>query len=264
MPRERVLELAPGLHGIINQAELRVDEELLDAAPQLKIVANVAIGVDNLDLDLMARRGVWATNVPAAFVASTADCTIALLLSLLRRIPQADAYVRSGRWLSDGFQPGVWDGALLAGKTLGIIGYGRIGQAVARRARAFDMRVIFHSRTRSQDDAYRALDELLAEADVVSLHVPLSADTRHLIDADKLARMKPGAYLLNMARGPVVQERALAAALQSGKIAGAALDVFELEPEVHPALLEMSNVVLTPHIGGGTQESRAEARSFVR
>ena len=260
MPREAVLELAPTLHGIINQAELRVDAELLDAAPKLKIVANVAIGVDNLDLDLMARRGVWASNVPDAFVASTADCAMALMLSLLRRIPPADAYVRAGRWPGDGFQPGVWDGALLAGKTLGIIGYGRIGQAVAKRARAFDMRVIHHSRGRSDDPDYRSLDALLGQADVVSLHTPLTESTHHLIDAARLARMKPGAWLINMARGPVAHEEAVVAALRSGQLAGAALDVFEFEPRAHPALLEMPNVVLTPHIGGGTDESRAQAR----
>lgn len=145
MPRETVLRYAPKLDGIINQAELTVDKELLDAAPSLKIVANVAIGVDNLDLDLMAQRGVWATNVPDAFVASTADCAFALILNLLRKINAADRYVRSEQWAVDGFQPGIWDGLLLAGKTLGVIGYGRIGKAVAQRARAFDMRVLYHN-----------------------------------------------------------------------------------------------------------------------
>lgn len=260
MSREGVLRHAPKLHGIINQAELRVDEAMLDAAPQLKIVANVAIGVDNLDLELMNRRGVWATNVPNAFVASTADCALAHLLNLLRRINAADRYVRSGQWLSDGFQPGIWDGALLAGKTLGIIGYGRIGKAVARRARAFDMRVIYHNRTASADEAHRPLDHLLAEADVVSIHTPLTTSTRHLINAARLAQMKRGAFLINMSRGAVVHEAALVEALRDGKIAGAALDVFEFEPEVHAQLLRMPNVCLSPHIGGGTRESRFAAR----
>ncbi len=260
MSRETVLRYAPKLHGIINQAELTVDEALLDAAPELKIVANVAIGVNNLDLDQMEQRGVWATNVPDAFVASTADCTFALILNLLRRINAADRYVRSGQWLNDGFQPGIWDGVLLAGKTLGIIGYGRIGKAVAQRARAFDMRVIYHTRTRSDDDAYRTLDDLLAEADVITLHTPLTARTRHLIDARRLAQIKASACLINMSRGAVVHEQALVDTLLEGKIAGAALDVFEFEPKVHPALLQMSNVCLTPHIGGGTRESRRAAR----
>ena len=254
------MRYAPKLHGIINQAELTVDAALLDAAPELKIVANVAIGVNNLDLDQMEQRGVWATNVPDAFVASTADCTFALILNLLRRINAADRYVRSGQWLNDGFQPGIWDGVLLAGKTLGIIGYGRIGKAVAQRARAFDMRVIYHTRTRSDDDAYRTLDDLLAEADVITLHTPLTARTRHLIDARRLAQMKASACLINMSRGAVVHEQALVDRLLDGKIAGAALDVFEFEPKVHPALLQMSNVCLTPHIGGGTRESRRAAR----
>ncbi len=260
MAREDVLRLAPTLQGIINQAELIVDEELLDAAPQLKIVANVAIGVDNLDLELMTRRGVWATNVPDAFVASTADCTIALMLSLLRRTHQADNYVRSGQWSADGFQPGLWDGVLLAGKTLGVVGYGRIGQAVARRARAFDMPVIFNSRTPSKDSGYRSLDALMAQADVITLHTPLTGQTRHLIDAARLAQMKTSAFLINMSRGAVLHEGALVDALLDGRIAGAALDVFEFEPEVHPALLRLPNVCLTPHIGGGTRESRSQAR----
>ena len=260
MAREDVLRLAGTLQGIINQAELIVDEELLDAAPRLKIVANVAIGLDNLDLDLMARRGVWATNVPDAFVESTADCAIALILSLLRRIHLADGYVRSGKWPGDGFQPGLWDGILLAGKTLGVVGYGRIGRAVARRAEAFGMRVIFHSRSPSEHDGYRCLDALMAEADVITLHTPLTAETRHLIDSRRLAQMKPSAFLVNMARGAVLHEQALVDALLDGRIAGAALDVFEFEPEVHPALLRLPNVCLTPHIGGGTRESRAQAR----
>ena len=260
MSRGTVLQHAPTLHGIINQAELTVDAELLGAAPRLKVVANVAIGVNNLDLQLMEQHGVWATNVPDAFVASTADCTLALMLNLLRGINTADQYVRSGRWPNDGFQPGVWDGALLAGKTLGIIGYGRIGKAVARRAKAFDMRIIYHSSTASADAKFRTLDDLLIEADVVSLHTPLTASTYHLIDAKKLALMKRSAFLINMARGPVVQEQALVDALLNSKIAGAALDVFEFEPEAHPALLQMPNVCLTPHIGGGTRESRMAAR----
>ena len=260
MSREDVLRLAPDLDGIINQGELIVDDELLHAAPRLKIVANVATGVDNLDLELMAQSGVWATNVPDAFVASTADCTLALILNLLRMINAGDRYARSGKWRDDGFQPGNWDGMLLAGKTLGIIGYGRIGKAVAQRARAFDMRVIYHNRTRADDPACRALDDLLAEADIVSLHTPLTASTRHLIDAARLAQMKTSAFLINMARGPVVREAALVDALKAGLIAGAALDVFEFEPDVHPALLELENVLLTPHIGGGTRESRRAAR----
>jgi glyoxylate reductase len=260
MPRAEVLKFAPELDGIINQAELRADAELLDRAPKLQIIANVAMGTDNLNRDLMAERGVWATNVPDAFTDSTADCTIGKLLAVVRRLPQADRYVRSGQWVEDGFQPGVWDGVLLAGKVYGVVGYGRIGQAVAERARAFGMDVIFYDVVNTNDPAYRPLDTLLAESDVISVHVPLNPATRQLLNAERLARIKPGAYLINMARGPVLDEAALVEALESRKLAGAALDVFEDEPRVHPALLKMENVHLSPHIGGGTHESRQYAR----
>ena len=258
MPRAEVLRLASKLAGIINQAELRVDEELLEKSPHLKIVANVSIGVDNLDLELMQRRGVYATNVPHAFVEATADYTIGALLALCRRLHEADRFVRAGEW--KGFQPGTWDGVLLEGKVLGLVGYGAIGRAVAQRARGFGLRVIYHQRTRVDDPAYVSLDRLLGEADFVSLHLPLNQDSRELISAKRLAQMKRGSYLINAARGRVVNEAALVAALQSGHLGGAALDVFENEPRVHPALMGMRNVLLSPHLGGGTCESRHRAR----
>ena len=260
MDRASVLDLASELHGIINQTELRVDAELLDAAPQLKIVANVAIGTDNLELDLMAERGIWATNTPEAPVESTADFTLAMLLALVRRIPVLDRYVRTGDWETDGFQPGRWDGVLLSGKTLGIIGYGRIGRGVARRARAFGMNVVVFDPMATSDPEYRPLEELLPQSDVVSMHVPLVDSTLHLMNAERFATMKPGALFLNMARGKVVDESALVAALQSGHVAGAGLDVFELEPKVHSDLLAMDQVLLSPHVGGGTNESKLAAR----
>ena len=260
IPRQEVLALAAQLAAIINQGELRVDEQLLEAAPRLRIVANVAAGYNNLNTDLMAANGVWATNTPDTFIESTADCTLGLLLALARKLVKADRYVRSGAWQS--FQPGLWDGQLLAGKTLGIVGYGRTGRAVERRALAFNMRVITNRRSHSAEPSSRSLDALLAESDFVSLHTPLTDETRHLIDARRLAQIKRGATLVNMARGPVVHEQALVDALQSGHLAGAGLDVFEDEPRVHPALLEMDNVVLTPHLGGGTVESRTAARTL--
>ena len=223
-------------------------------------MSQVRFGTDNLDLSLMAARGVWAGNAASAFTNPTADCALALLLAVTRRITEADTYVRAGRWTS--FQPGVWDGALLAGKTLGIVGYGRIGQAVGRRAAAFDLRVIHTSRTRTQDPGYRTLDALCAEVDIVCLALPLNADSQRLFDAARLARLKRGAFLINVARGKIVEEAALVAALRSGQLGGAGLDVFENEPAVNPALLTMKNVVLLPHIGGGTTESRSEARSL--
>jgi len=259
MSRTEVLRLAPELAAIVNQAELRVDAELLDRAPRLRVVANVAIGVNNLDLALMQRHGVYATNVPQAFVDSTADFTLGLLLAVTRRIHEADSYVRAGRWRS--FQPGVWDGALLNEKTLGLVGYGAIGQAVAHRARSFGLRVLFHQRSNVDDPGYVPLDRLAREADIVSLHLPLNPDSDRLINAQRLAEMKRGAILINASRGRIVDESALVMSLQTGHLAGAALDVFENEPDVHPALLSMPNVVLTPHIGGGTRESRHRARS---
>lgn len=258
MTREEILCRAVSADAIINQAELRVDAELLDAAPRLKIVANVSLGTDNLDLDLMARRGIWATNVPGAFVESTADCVMAHLLALARRIGEADAFVRSGDWKA--FQPGRWDGMELGGKALGLIGYGRIGRAVAKRARAFGMQVIHYDPAQRHVEGSRELEEVLAESDVVSLHVPLLPETMHLMNAVRFAMMKPGALFLNFARGRIVDEQALVDALESGHLGGAGLDVFENEPDVHPRLLQLSNVVLTPHIGGGTRESRLAAR----
>jgi glyoxylate reductase len=259
-PRADVLRLAPDLCGIINQAELNIDHELLATAPNLKVVANVAIGIDNFDLRAMDAAGVWGTNCPNAFADAAADATIGLILALARRLLDADRYVRSQSWVADGFQPGRWDGVSLAGKTLGIVGYGTIGQAVARRAAAFGMRIIYSTASVRADAGWRPLDALLSEADVVSLHVPLTPQTARLIDQRRLGILKRGAMLINMARGQVVDEAALVDALRRGTLAAAGLDVFEHEPRVHPELLAMPNVVLTPHLGGGTREARREAR----
>ena len=258
MSRADLMRLAPGAVGIVNQAELRVDAELLDAAPLLRIVANVAIGVNNLDLPLMARRGVVATNVPEAFVEATADCTLAMILAVARRISEADRYVRSGKW--DSFQPGAWDGALLQGKTLGIVGYGKVGRAVEKRARAFGLEVIHYRRSDQGSPGFRPLDDLVRQSDFVSIHTPLNAASERLFDASRIQRMKPGAFLINMARGRVVDETALVAALKAKHLAGAGIDVFENEPRVHTDLLTMNQVVLSPHLGGGTVESRHQAR----
>lgn len=258
MPRKEVLRLGPTLDGIVNQAELRVDAELLNQCPRLRIVANVAAGTENLDGALMAQRGVWATNTPGVYCNATADLTLTFLLCLARRVLPADAFVRSGKWST--FQPGVWDGDLLEGRTLGIVGYGRIGQAVARRARAFGMHILYHQRSVTSDAGYRPLDKLLAESDYVSLHVPLTSETHGLMNRTRFGQMKRGAYFINMARGKTMIEADLVEALACGHLAGAALDVFEDEPRVHPRLLTLPNVVLTPHIGGGTNQSRRAAR----
>lgn len=240
----------------------RVDATFLDAAgPQLAVVANVAVGYDNIVVSDCTARGVVATNTPGVLTDATADIAMALILMSTRRLGEGERLIRSRT-------PWSWHmfmllGGGLQGKTLGVVGLGLIGQATARRARAFGMDVVYSGR-REVDPTVAArlgarrleLDELLAVSDVVSLHCPLTPETRHLIDARRLSRMKPTAHLVNTSRGPVVDEAALAAALREGTIAGAGLDVFEREPAVDPALLELENVTLVPHLGSATIETR--------
>ena len=249
-PREELLTRAAGQDGLMLMLTDRVDDELLDAAgPQLRIVADYAVGIDNVDLDACRRRGVVVSNTPDVLTETTAELTIAILLALLRRIAEGDRLIRRGEeWI---WAPNLMLGRGLPGLVLGLVGHGRIGQAVERLARAHGMEVVHHCRTSGIP-----LEELLAAADVVSLHLPLTDESRHLIDAVALARMKPTAVLVNVSRGPIVDEEALAAALVDGRIAGVALDVFEREPEVHPGLLGLENVVLVPHLGSATLETR--------
>jgi glyoxylate reductase len=248
--REELLRRVAGKDGLMLMLTDRVDDELLDAAgPQLRVVANYAVGIDNIDLEACRRRVVVVANTPDVLTEATAELTVALMLSLLRRVAEGDRLIRRGeRWI---WAPNLMLGRGLAGLTLGLVGHGRIGQAVERLARAHGMDVVHTSRSGGLP-----LDELLATADVVSLHLPLSDETRHLIDEAALARMKETTVLVNTSRGPIVDEEALVAALTQGKIAGAALDVFEQEPEVHPGLLGLENVVLVPHVGSATHETR--------
>jgi lactate dehydrogenase-like 2-hydroxyacid dehydrogenase len=237
-----------GAHGILALFGLRVDGALLDrAGPGLRVVANYGAGVDNVDLDAARTRGVLVANTPDVVTDATAELAIALTLALLRRVAEGDRMLRRGDpWeLSLEFMLGGG----LGGRTFGVVGAGRIGRATARLAEAFGATPIFAGRA-------DPLGELLAAADVVSLHCPLTAETRHLIDAAALAAMRPTAVLVNTARGPIVDEAALVAALRDGTIAGAALDVFEHEPDVTPALLELENVVVTPHVGSATRDTR--------
>lgn len=259
-PREQVLSMIGDCTAVLSQGELRVDAELLKAAPALKFVANAAMGIDNLDLEELRRRGILASNTPAAFAESTADHTLGLILDVTRRLSESDRFVRSGDWARRGRETLRWEGTLIGGKTLGIIGYGRIAKMVERRALAFDMEVIHTKATPHDHPGYRSLDGLLAEADLVVVLVPLTPATRHLINAERLAKMKRGAFFINVARGKVMDEAAVVAALQSGHLAGAAFDVFEEEPVVTEALLAMDNVVLAPHIGGATREQRRRGR----
>ena len=237
-----------GADGIVAMLTARVDDAFLDSAgPQLRVVANYGVGVDNVDLEAARRHGVVVTNTPDVLTRATAELAIGLLLSLLRRIGEGDRFVRARTpWR---FSLEFMLGNGLDGKTLLVVGPGRIGREVARLAEAFGARVSFAGR---DDD----LDTLLADADVVSINCPSTSETHHLFDAARLARMKPTAVLVNTARGPIVDERALVDALRAGSIAGAALDVYEREPEVEQGLLSLENVVLTPHLGSATRETR--------
>jgi glyoxylate reductase len=263
LPRADLLELVRGADAVLALLHDRVDAELLDAAgPQLRCVANVAVGYDNVDLEAAAARGVVVTNTPEVLDDATADLTLALLLAAVRRVAEGDRLVRSGREWSWGMS--FMLGSSLRGKLLGIVGLGGIGRRVAERARAFGMEIAYHSRKPAPAEVVAtlgaermSLERLLAEADVVSLHCPLTPQTHHLIGAAELAAMRPTAVLVNAARGPVVDERALVEALRSGQIAAAGLDVYEHEPRVEPGLLELENVVLAPHLGSATVETRA-------
>lgn len=238
----------------------RIDEEVLAPARALRVISNYGVGVDNIDLGAAAARGIAVTNLPEEVTYSTAELTMALMLACVRRVCEADRYVRRNNPFSKAFN--TFLGTNLQGKTLGLIGFGRIAQRVARLAQAFEMKVIYFSRTRRipEEQAlgveYRDFPELLREADVVSVHVPATAQTRHLIDRAALAQMKKSAVLINTARGSVVDEHALAEALERGEIGGAGLDVFEEEPKVHDTLVRLENVVLTPHIGTTAIEAR--------
>ncbi|WP_404350725.1 2-hydroxyacid dehydrogenase [Phycicoccus jejuensis] len=255
--------LLSGAQAVVVTLGHRVDDAFLDAAgPGLQVVANVAVGYDNIDVDACRARGVAVTNTPGVLTDATADIAFALVLMATRRLGEAEREVRGG---TGGGGWGMFHllGTSVQGKAIGILGPGAIGLATARRARAFGMSVLLSGRSAPDREAVAELDaevvgfeELLERADVLSVHVPLSPATRHLVDAAALARMKPGSYLVNTARGPVVDEAALAAALGSGHLAGAGLDVFEDEPRVHPDLLGREDVVLLPHIGSATVETR--------
>jgi len=262
IPRGDLLGLVAGADAILTLLHDSVDEELFEAAgSQLRCVANVAVGYDNVDVEAAARRGVVVTNTPGVLDDATADLTLALILATNRRVAEGDRLIRSGR-------PWTWGmsfmlGSDLRGKLLGIVGLGGIGTKVAERARAFGMEIAYHSRQPAPADVAAGLgaermplERLLAEADVLSLHCPLTPETHHLIGAAELAAMKPSAVLINAARGPIVDERALAEALAAGRIAAAGLDVYEHEPRVEPGLLNLDNVVLVPHLGSATVETR--------
>jgi glyoxylate reductase len=260
LPTVELARRVADCEAIIPMGAHPIPEPILAAAPRLRIVAVAAVGYNIVDVAAATRRGILVTNTPGVLTDTTADMAWALMLGVARRVPESDRFVRAGKWT------GVYWSQLMGsdvhGTTLGIIGLGRIGQAIARRAQGFSMRVLYHNRKRDHEAeqsvgaVYRSKAELLREADFVVLSIPLSTETRHLIGAAELALMKPTAFLVNVARGPVVDEAALAEALRTGRIAGAGLDVFEEEPKVHPELLALDNLVLTPHIGSASRAPR--------
>ena len=250
-----------GRDGLMCALTDRVDAALIGAASQLKAVANIAVGYNNIDVPVCTARGIQVTNTPGVLDDSTADLAFALMLATARRITEVEAYIRKGEWT--GWKLKQWLGVDVHHATLGIIGMGRIGQAIAKRACGFDMKVIYHNRNRVALDieqranaAYVNMDELLAQADFVILQMPYSPATHHLIGAAQLAKMKPSAILINSTRGGVVDDAALIAALKNGTIRAAGLDVFENEPKLDPAFLELKNVALAPHIGSSTEATR--------
>lgn len=261
--RPELLEMVSGADAVVSLLTEKVDDELLDAAgPQLKSVSNVAVGYNNIDVAACEKRGVLVTNTPGVLTEATADIAMSLILMATRRLGEGERVIRSQ-------QPWQWGmfymlGMGLQGRQLGIVGMGQIGIATARRAKAFGMNIAYTRRSPLDDkvvnelDAkFMTMDELIESSDVLSLHCPYSPATHHLISENQLARMKSSAYLINTARGPIVDEDALVNALKSGQIAGAGLDVFEHEPKVHEGLLELENAVLIPHLGSATVETRA-------
>jgi glyoxylate reductase len=240
-----------GLISVITDA---VTADVMDAAPDLKVIANLAVGYNNIDLPAARARGIVVTNTPDVLTEATADMTWALMMDITRRVSEGDRLIRRDGWKGWTFE--FMLGMELRGKQLGIVGYGRIGQAVAARAPAFGLRVVYANPRPVPGGEAMPIDRLLATSDIVSLHCPLTPETRHLIDQAALARMKRSAYLINTSRGPVVDEAALAWALKERMISGAALDVYEDEPKVHPELVKLENVVLVPHLGSATTDTR--------
>ncbi|HMU93663.1 MAG TPA: D-glycerate dehydrogenase [Anaerolineales bacterium] len=256
--REQLLEHVRGVDGLLCLLTEKIDGELMDAAgPQLKVISSMSVGVDHIDVAAATARGIPVGNTPGVLTDATADQAFALLLAAARRVTEAERFLRAGKWVT--WQPSLLLGADLVGATLGIVGFGRIGQAIAKRAQGFDLRVLYHSP--NAQPAYGAkpvdLDTLLRESDFVSINVPLKAETRHLVNADFLAKMKPNAILVNTARGGVLDQTALYDALKSKRIFAAALDVTDPEPlPMDCPLLELENCIIVPHLGSASQKTR--------
>ncbi len=261
-PYDLILEKVRDIDGLLCLLTDKIDGRVIEAGERLKVISNYAVGYDNIDVEAATKKGIYVTNTPGVLTETTADLAWAILMAIARRVVEADKYVRAGRWVH-AWGPKMMLGSDVHGKTLGIVGLGRIGSAVARRAKGFNMRVIYYDVVRREDLEgelgleYKPLEELLREADYITLHVPLTKDTYHLIGERELNMMKPTAYLINTSRGPVIDQKALYKTLKERGIAGAALDVFEKEPiDPDDPLLELDNVVLTPHIGSASVETR--------
>ena len=263
LSKEELVERIRGKQAIVVAALDKIDKDVIDAGRDLRIVANVAVGYNNLDVPYARSRGIVLTNTPDVLTEATANMAMTLILAVTRRIVEGDRLVRRGDW--KGFSLDFMIGSEIRERQLGIVGLGRIGRAVAEKANFFGMKIVYHNPSPRSVDGYESmsLDQLLATSDVVSLHVPLSPHTRHLIDRKALSRMKRSAYLINTSRGPVVDEDGLAWALREGIIKGAGLDVYEDEPRVHPGLLALENVVLVPHMASATAETRAAMYDLV-
>jgi glyoxylate reductase len=269
-PKEEIIRKVRGVDALVTLLSDKIDAEVFEAAPKLKIVAQMAVGYDNIDVAEATKRGIYVTNTPGVLTETTADFAWALLLAVARRVVEADKYVRTGQWKVS-WHPSMLLGRDVYGATLGIIGAGRIGRAVARRAKGFNMKIIYYDVVPMPPEDEKELgarlvdlDTLFREADFISIHVPLTKETYHLVNEDKLKLMKKTAYLINNSRGPVADEKALYKALKEGWIAGAALDVFEREPTpMDNPLLKLDNVVVAPHISSASYETRSRMAEMV-
>lgn len=264
IPRDLLLEKVKDVDGLLPLLTERIDGELMDAGEKIKVISNYAVGYNNIDTEAATERGIYVTNTPGILTDTTADAAFALLMAVARRIPEADRHIRAKGWIH-AWGPRMYIGSDVHGKTLGILGMGRIGSAMAKRAKGFDMDVVYNDVYRREDleeelgITYKPRDEVMRSADFLSLHVPLTPETHHMMGAEELASMKKTAFLINTSRGPVVDERALADALKKRVIAGAGLDVFETEPVSHDSpLLGLDNIVLTPHLASGSIETRTK------
>jgi glyoxylate reductase len=264
LTRAELLEKVKGRDGLLPLLTDRIDGEVMEAAGrQLRVIANYAVGFNNIDVPAATARKIAVTNTPGVLTDTTADLTLALILGVARRLAESDRYARAGKY--EGWAPLLFLGADVHHKTLGLMGFGRIGYAVAKRALGFDMRILYHDNSRADPELERQVqaqyadrDTLLKEADFLSIHVPLTPETKRFMSTREFSLMKPTAYIVNTARGEVIDEEALAAALKNKQIAGAGLDVFEHEPAIHPALLTMDQVIILPHIGSASTETRTK------